>query len=130
MNFKVADDILFNERWSYMMQANENLLSVFHEALSDDGRIKVLAENVRITLNKLLELVPIKATVSVHMNRYDSFASIASDSYVRERATGLCEDGWVRVELFATKERIQNLANQFKVGVRWPINDDDAITLL
>lgn len=119
MKFKIADNMKFNDRWSSLMRSNENLLSAFHDTLVDSHRLRVLAEDIRQNLKRLLDLVPVKAQISIHKSRYDTFASVASDMNVAVEMEESGVDGWNKVNLVAPYDDIMNLANQFKIGIQW-----------
>lgn len=118
MNFKVSDDPLFQDKWQHLMHTNERFLSALHESTDNSINIGNAVTALRVSINRLMELIPVKATVNLHDSRYKAFADIGADLRVSVKS-GNITDGWVKVELFAPRHRIVELANQFKIGVKW-----------
>ena len=119
MTTKIADDPVFHKQWQSLMKANENLLSALHRE-TDHDVLDVHANEVRACLNRLMSLAPVRAFVTIHKKYRELFESIATDLKVNAELSGVIRDEtWIPYTLAGTRDRILNLADQFKVSVKW-----------
>lgn len=116
MNFTLAEDIEFRDKWSQLTRACEDLFITAHEELDDKGRLQVGASTVRLKLQEVLSLIPVEHVDVVRNKTYGRFASLAVKHHVRERKISEPEEGLVKVLLIGTRDRINDLILAYNKG--------------
>lgn len=114
MNFKVSDDPLFQDKWQHLMHTNERFLSALHESTDNSINIGTAVTALRVSINSLMELIPVKAHVRMHVSLLADFKAEATRAGVQVTGTVNVGDR-VDVAMFAPRHKILNATGVFRL---------------